>query len=289
MTVIPAPGAIPAGAATWPDHGPGRRDHRPDRRRQPARPGLARALRRPLEGTGRLRHRAVSVMAVPATMFGAAVDLGAIYGASLFRGRCCAAGNSTPRSGQTSRAAAGGAGAAYLRRVWEVAGGFPEWPRFGADPLFVEKANRSGVRFAFAPGARIAWQLGPGLWRIVERHYRHQFSRFRAFAPWPVLVRRSLPASVLAALTCAGLLQPWFFAVAGLAFLAETPDSPARPCAPSRPGWPGRRTRPGTRDGRPGSSCPASRPWPCAPGWRPHCAGWPIWPSLRKRRARPDA
>ncbi|QLA14845.1 glycosyltransferase [Desulfolutivibrio sulfoxidireducens] len=186
-------------------------------------PGWLEALRRPLEeGRADYVTGAVEVMPVPARIFGRDVDMGAIYGASLFRGPVLRVGELDPEGlGRTSKAAAGGAGVAYLRRMWEAAGGFPEWPRFGADPLFVQKISRSGGRFAFAPGARISWQLGPGLWRIVERHFRHQFSRFRAFAPWPVLVRRSLPASVLAALTCAGLLQPWFFAVAGLAFLAE--------------------------------------------------------------------
>ncbi len=225
VTVIPAPGAMPgrgrnlavtmaqdAGIIAQIDGG-----------NLPA-PGWLEALRRPLEeGRADYVTGAVSVMAVPATMFGLRVDLGAIYGASLFRGAVLRGGELDPEGlGRTSRAAAGGAGAAYLRRVWEVAGGFPEWPRFGADPLFVEKANRSGVRFAFAPGARIAWQLGPGLWRIVERHYRHQFSRFRAFAPLSVLIRRGLPSATVAVLACAGLAQPWFFAAAGLAFLAET-------------------------------------------------------------------
>ncbi len=189
-------------------------------------PGWLEALRAPLErGDADYVTGAVDVAPVLAFFGRRVVDLGAIYGAGLFRGPVLRAGELDPEGlGRTAGGAAGGAGVAYLRHVWEDAGGFPEWPRFGADPLFVEKIRRRGTRFAFAPQARILWQLGPGLARVVERHFRHQFSRFRGAERFALsaLLRSCLSPCVFLFFSGAGFFFSWLWAGAGVALAAET-------------------------------------------------------------------
>lgn len=48
------------------------------------------------------------------------------------------------------------------KEVWEKAGGFPDW-RATEDLVFMEKAEQLGYQLAFAPNAKVYWELRPNL------------------------------------------------------------------------------------------------------------------------------
>ena len=98
-------------------------------------------------------------------------NLGEVYGASLDR--------------EDTRSKiyppAGGASAAYKRHIWEKAGGFPEWMRFGSDPVFIKKVLQQDIRTVFVEKAVVYWQIGPSVMQIMKRFYLYQMARVRTW------------------------------------------------------------------------------------------------------------
>ncbi|GAB7080015.1 glycosyltransferase family 2 protein [Megalodesulfovibrio paquesii] len=153
-------------------------------------PGWLDAIRAPiLKGEADYVTGDSRIMPIWKTIFGRRIDLGSIYGAVTFRGPCIrsAAPPDTPRDAPSFIAhAAGGDSVCYRREIWERAGGFADWLRFGADPLFVRKVSQQTPRLAFAEEAVVLWQLGPGLGRVLERRVRGQR---RSLRTWEMLLR----------------------------------------------------------------------------------------------------
>jgi glycosyltransferase involved in cell wall biosynthesis len=100
------------------------------------------------------------------------IDLGAIYGAALYRGP-------HPRDAEQGAPPAGGSSVAYKREIWERAGGFPDWVSSGEDTLFVKKVMKQGLRFKFAKDAVVYWQIGPSFFHFMHRQVRYQMAKFR--------------------------------------------------------------------------------------------------------------
>lgn len=149
----------------------------------------------------------IRIMPIWKELCGVRLDVGQIYGASLFR-----------RFQTESAVAGGGAGVAYRREIWERVGGFPGRYRFGSDPLFARKAARLKVRTAFVPEAVIFWQIGPRFVDIVERQFRYQRAKFRQ--PEGIARFRGTLLLPLAAAACALLALRHPAAWGGVALLA---------------------------------------------------------------------
>lgn len=150
----------------------------------------------------------VELLPIPARVLGRDLDLAQVYGFSLFR----ETRDRFPESG-AEKIVAGGASVAYRREIWDRAGGFPEWLRYGSDPLFVEKMLRQQPKTAIARDAVLLWQIGPSLRDIVRRQFKREQSRYtrsgRAIpAGWPCFVAALVAGLVLA------LLLPWGWCVA---------------------------------------------------------------------------
>jgi hypothetical protein len=131
------------------------------------------------------------------------VNVGEAFGASLFRGP-----NTRLRGKPGEKVTpAGGASVAYRRDIWARAGGFPEWLRFGSDPLFVEKVMQQNPRVTVAEEAVLYWQIGPRVRDVARRHYRREVDHWRL--PWGRTGRRWLCfLAVLAASVAAALVWP---------------------------------------------------------------------------------
>lgn len=92
----------------------------------------------------------------PVTILGESFDLAAIIGASMF---------SVERS---QKIPAGGASVAFLRSVWNKAGGFMDNLK-GNDVLFVSKLRTLGIKHHFAKDSVAFWQIGPGFSHALKR------------------------------------------------------------------------------------------------------------------------
>lgn len=121
----------------------------------------------------------VRVMPVRRRFLGRIMDMSAVYGATLYRGEFRCHSEAPP---------AGGASVAYWRWIWEKTGGFPEWCRFGEDPLHVRRVMPLHPRICFAPDAILHWQLGPTLDRILRRQIHRERIKFHN----PVDLRQQL-------------------------------------------------------------------------------------------------
>lgn len=145
--------------------------------------------------SGKAEHVTGNVLVMPIhrKILGHVIDLGPIYSASIIRGEALRPGpeGKTTSSGQPEFCA-GGAGTAYLRGIWQEAGGFPEWIRSGEDPLFMRKLKGQAIRYAWAENAVIYWQLGPDLRHILKRHFNNQKAKFRGIA----LCKKNIPAII---------------------------------------------------------------------------------------------
>lgn len=64
------------------------------------------------------------------------------------------------------------------KEVWETVGGFPDW-RATEDLVFIEKTEKSGFQFTFAPGAIVYWQLRNGFISTFKR-----FDLYSAYNVW---------------------------------------------------------------------------------------------------------
>ncbi|MGD9160755.1 MAG: glycosyltransferase [Desulfobacteraceae bacterium] len=101
----------------------------------------------------------IHFMPIKKHILGKEYNLGNVYGVSLYR----------ELRGAENQPPAGGASVAYKRYIWEKAGGFPDWLRFGSDPLFVKKVMQQDIRTVFAENAIVYWQIGPSFMQIMKR------------------------------------------------------------------------------------------------------------------------
>lgn len=112
----------------------------------------------------------IRFMPVMKKILGVRFDIGDVYGACLHT-------NFRPVRDETT--IDGGASVAYLRKVWEKAGGFPEFCKTGEDGLFATKVSNLKTSITFVCDASIYWQIGPRLSDIVGRQVRYQRAKFR--------------------------------------------------------------------------------------------------------------
>ncbi|AGW13871.1 glycosyltransferase family 2 protein [Megalodesulfovibrio gigas] len=182
------------------------------------------------------------IMPIWTTVLGRRIDLGSIYGAVSLRGRWIrrAPPPDLPLE-QTSfkENAAGGDSVCYRRELWEKAGGFAEWLRFGEDPLFVNKLDKLQPRYTFAEDAVVFWQLGPGLWDILVRRCRSQRRGLRTRAMiakrWRQVVQYIGLGSLLAASLVVPALQPWALGIWGVAAAVQCVKSFKTWCTRAHP------------------------------------------------------
>jgi glycosyltransferase involved in cell wall biosynthesis len=113
----------------------------------------------------------IRIIPINQNILGTEYNLGEVYGASLYR----------ESRGAENRPPAGGASVAYKRYIWEKAGGFPEWMRFGSDPVFVKKILQQDIRTAFAEKAVVYWQIGPTFMQIMKRFSLNQMAGIRTW------------------------------------------------------------------------------------------------------------
>ncbi|MEI6562942.1 MAG: glycosyltransferase [bacterium] len=130
---------------------------------------------------------AVAIMPVRRRVLGRTLDMGALYGASLHRTEFRDASDGPP---------AGGAGVAYRRWIWEKTGGFPEWLRYGEDPLYVHRVMQLKPRICFTPDAILYWQLGPTLGHILRRQIHREANKYHD----PVTLWRGLQTLIASVL-----------------------------------------------------------------------------------------
>ena len=123
----------------------------------------------------------VSIMPIPKRFLGRSLDMGIIYGVTLFRRRKLRFGPNGSRDTDTRDdiPLAGGASVAYKREIWERVGGFPENIRSGEDPIFADRVKNLPVTLRFSDRAVVQWELGPTLGHILKRHYTYQLGFFR--------------------------------------------------------------------------------------------------------------
>jgi glycosyltransferase involved in cell wall biosynthesis len=70
---------------------------------------------------------------------------------------------------------------ALMRKVvWEKAGGFPEHLRSAEDLLFMQKAEDLGFVVAYAPEAKVHWNIQPGMWTTFKRFVLYAENNIRA-------------------------------------------------------------------------------------------------------------
>ncbi|MDP3980603.1 MAG: glycosyltransferase [Chlamydiota bacterium] len=143
----------------------------------------------------------VDAMPINIRFLGIDLDLGAVYAATLFR---------VPRLGKSGGPpAAGGACAAYKREIWEKSGGFPEWLRFGSDPLYIKKVCQQPIKFAFVQEAVIYWQIGPRPLDVLRRHFRNQKNIFLSLGHMKKSSFKVLIRMLVCVFLVAGLWVPY--------------------------------------------------------------------------------
>lgn len=166
-------------------------------------------LRKPIL-SGKAEHVTGNALVMPIhrKILGHVIDLGSIYSSSLIRGRALRHGpDEKTTSLEQPEFCAGGAGTAYLRSIWQEAGGFPEWIRSGEDPLFMRKLKGQTIRYAWAENAVIYWQLGPDLLHILKRHLNNQKAKFRGIALFKNNIPNIIPYVILPLLLIASVFS----------------------------------------------------------------------------------
>jgi glycosyltransferase involved in cell wall biosynthesis len=93
------------------------------------------------------------------------------------------------------------------RSVWQEVGGFPEDLRSAEDLLFMNRIDAQGFRIAYAPEARVHWQVQPTAWLTFKRFVTYARNNMRAglwrqwqaaiFKRYGLLLVFSLPAFLL--------------------------------------------------------------------------------------------
>jgi len=153
----------------------------------------------------------IAFMPIPKKIMGMDINMGEIYGLSLFRGF---------RRDSYGKMA-GGSSVAYRKWIWEKLGGFPNWCRLGGeDVLFVDKMMNLNVRETFANDALVYWQIGPGLKNILKRKFRFQAGLFTSyFHKYELLKGCFIPSVLILAIILALVFPALRLPVAGLFIL----------------------------------------------------------------------
>ncbi len=103
--------------------------------------------------------------------------------------------------------------------VWEKVGGFPDL-RAAEDLIFIETAEKQGLKSAFAPKANVHWQLQPNLKTTFQKfvlYSKHNIWAGRAW-DWHYGVAKQYLLVLL--LVVLAIVHSWFWLFAGLAWLA---------------------------------------------------------------------
>ncbi|MEW5787690.1 MAG: glycosyltransferase [Pseudomonadota bacterium] len=107
-----------------------------------------------------------------------------------------------------------GRSSAFLRELWQRAGGYPEWLYTGEDTLFAIKAGRLGYKVVYAPRSLIEWRPRPTLRKMAKMFYlygkgngRIQNGDLKTALYW----LRNHALLLLSLL--AGFITPWFWLV----------------------------------------------------------------------------
>ena len=108
------------------------------------------------------------------SILGRAVDMGNVFSASI---------NPVLRNSDTI---AGGASVAYRKKLWELAGGQPEWLRNGEDVVFVKKLIASGITPVYTDKSLAFWQVGPCISDLFMRETRYSESSLLISKRWLV-------------------------------------------------------------------------------------------------------
>jgi glycosyltransferase involved in cell wall biosynthesis len=62
---------------------------------------------------------------------------------------------------------------AFTKKIWEQAGGYPEWLNIGEDMYFNFRVLEQGARRVFAPEAVVRWRLRPDLASTLRQYFRY--------------------------------------------------------------------------------------------------------------------
>jgi glycosyltransferase involved in cell wall biosynthesis len=62
---------------------------------------------------------------------------------------------------------------AFRKACWERAGGYPEWLLHGEDLVFDLELKHAGIRFAFAPAARVTWTARSSLSAYARQYFNY--------------------------------------------------------------------------------------------------------------------
>lgn|SRR5574341_107578 len=123
------------------------------------------------------------------------------------------------------------ASALMRRSVWQAVGGFPEHLRSAEDLLFMNKVSEAKFRTAFAPDAKVYWNLQPTLWRTFKRFFVYSRHNLRAglarqwhvniFKQYAVILVCGLPALAFSWLWwVAATIALWLLALTGRSILS---------------------------------------------------------------------
>jgi len=64
---------------------------------------------------------------------------------------------------------------AFKKKVWEKAGGYPEWMRSAEDTFFDLSLKKIGAKFYFQPEAIVKWRIRNSLREIFKQFYEYSF------------------------------------------------------------------------------------------------------------------
>ncbi|RME38880.1 MAG: hypothetical protein D6788_06540 [Planctomycetota bacterium] len=106
---------------------------------------------------------------------------------------------------------------ACTKRLWERAGGWPEWIRFSEDTLFDHKLRAMGSGWRFVPDAIVSWRPRSSLRSIARQFYNYGTGRGHTQIDAPAFRYNLRNALLLWASVVVGLVTPWaWIAVASL-------------------------------------------------------------------------
>ena len=92
------------------------------------------------------------------------------------------------------------------KAVWQAVGGFPEHLRSAEDLLFMQRIDEHGFAVAYAPAAKVHWQVQTGFWTTFKRFLVYAENNVRAglwrrwqariFLRYSLLLLLALPALI---------------------------------------------------------------------------------------------
>ena len=136
------------------------------------------------------------------------------------------------------------ASALVKKSVWQAVGGFPEQLRSAEDLLFMQKIEDQGFVLAYAPEARVHWQVQSGVWGTFKRFVVYAENNMsaglwrrwqaRIFFRYALLLATALPAFVIGWRWLAVTLLLWLIMLAARALLSVKRNSRSYPATWSR-------------------------------------------------------